>query len=143
MIPSTRLFRSPWTYFAWLAFVLFQIWHELHPLAHAVPDPWPTWDAATYAIGSAFCISFARSLARLTPHFLERIALVLFIMTFATSLGIQIHTLAHLQTSLPSFRPIFLAANSLLAGLTAIRLLQVFREPPMPGLLSRATTPNP
>jgi hypothetical protein len=132
-----RLFRSPWTYLAWLALILFQIWHELYPHPRSIADPWPTFSAVTYIIGSIFCIFLMFSIGRLISNALERAILTLFTVTFALSLIADLHALGHFHTALPSFRLVFLTINVIVVLLTGIRFVQALREPSTPGILSR------
>ena len=136
-----RLFRSPWTYLAWLVLILFQIWRELYPHSRTIADPWPIFSAVSYAIGNIFCICLMFSLVRLISNALERAMLALFAVTFALSLVADVHTLGRFHTPLPSFRLVFLTIDTALALLIAVRFFQALRDPPQPGILSR--TPNP
>lgn len=136
-----RLFRSPWTYLAWLALCLNSIWHELQPHAHPATTPWhPEFNAIVLILANALCICVMFSFVRLTSNALEKVSLALFAVAFSFSALIDLLTLGHFRTPLPSFRLVFLTINTLLALLTATRFAQVLREPPTPGILSRMQT---
>jgi hypothetical protein len=135
-----RLLRSPWAYLGWLTLFLFEIWHDLHPHVSMVAYPWPTFHAVTVLFGEIFCICLMFSLAGLTSDALERAALGLLAIAFALSTVVDLYKLSHFHTPPPSFRLVFLTLNAFLALLTAIRFIQVLREPPTPGILSRTPT---
>lgn len=103
-----RLFRSPWTYLAWLALCLNSIWHELRPHAHPAATPWhPEFNAIVLILADALCIFFMFLFARLTSNALEKVGLALSAVAFALSAIIDLYTLGHFHTPLPSFASSF------------------------------------
>jgi len=77
------------------------------------------------------------ALARATSIALERTALGLFAVTFLLSGIADLHSTHLFDAPLPSFRFAYLILDLLLALLLAIRFVQVLREPPIPGILTR------
>jgi hypothetical protein len=129
-----RLFKTPWAYLFWLALFLDEIWHELHPRAHAQLPPWhPLFNRIVLTFAETFCFCLIFSLAKLTSDTVERAALAVLAIAFALSIVVDLHALANFHTPLPSFRLVFLVINTLLFLLTAIRFIQVLRERALPG----------
>jgi hypothetical protein len=136
-----RLFKSPWAYLFWLALFLNEVWHDLRPHAHPPLPPWhPLFNGILFTCADIFLICLVAVFARLTTNALEKAALALVAISFALTAIVELHSTALRHIALPSFRFTFLALNTLLVFLTAIRFVQVLREPPQHGILSRMPT---
>ncbi|HEV2577783.1 MAG TPA: hypothetical protein VGU25_11290 [Acidobacteriaceae bacterium] len=90
----------------------------------------------------AFAICLALGAAQLTSVLVERAALALLAIGFLLSMVVDLHSANLLHVPVPSFRLVFLTLNNLVALLLAIRFVQVLREPPLRGILSRTPTPK-
>ena len=133
-----RLFRSSWTYLGFFFLFAYPAWRSAYPRPHPPSIEWhPVFFGIEFALVNTFAICLAIGAARLTSVPIERAALALLAIAFVLSLVVDLHSAGLLHLPLPSFRLFYLPLNTLLALLLAIRFIQVLREPPTPGILSR------
>lgn len=135
-----RLFKSPWAYFFWLALFLDEIWHELRAGHHPPLPPWhPLFNGISFACANIWLIFLTVVFARLTTNALEKAALALVAISFALTGISELRSTGLFHIAIPSFRLLYVSLNALLALLTAIRFVEVLREPPASGILSRSS----
>jgi hypothetical protein len=136
-----RLFRSYWSYLGWSALFAYYAWRDGHPRQHSPSTPWhPVFFGVEFAIANALCICLVVGATRRTSVAIERAALALLAISLCLSTVRDLQAIGLLHAAIPSFRVIYLELNTLVALLLAIRTLQVLREPPLPGILTRSPT---
>ena len=134
-----RLFRSRWTYLAFFAMFAYTAWRSAYPHNRQPSIEWhPGFFGIEFAAINALAICLVIAIARITPVVIERAAQALCVVALCLSIVVDLHSAKLLNLPIPSFRLVFLPLNTLLALLFAIRFVQILREPPLPGILSRS-----